>query len=114
MLLSRLLQRGHRVLPRRVLLILGERTDGGIGLSERLHGAIIPDSSLPSSPFGDVWMEIGISAWSDRLGISWCFVIQRRTAPAETLMTTSLTVVPAAFLMSLTLSSETSPYAQRR
>src|SRR5271156_3259703 len=77
--------------------------------------AMTDETRLPWAPFcSSVRMDTGTAVSSGPSGRASCFCSQTRSAPAHSAITTSLTVTPAAFLISLTCASGRLVKAQRR
>ena len=78
-------------------------------------GTIIIEIRLPQAPFSlRLRTDIGISATSGSAGSASRSISQSRTAPAQIVTTTSLTVVPNSRRTWRTASSESEPNAKRR
>ena len=78
-------------------------------------GTIIIDTRLPKVPCcSSVRTDTGTIATSGSSGRSSWSISHSRSAEAQRVTTTSLTVMPAALLIALTVSSETWPMARRR
>ena len=78
-------------------------------------GTIIIEIRLPYAPFSSsVRTDTGTMATSGSSGSASRSSSHSRTAPAHSATTTSLTVMPTAFLSCLTVSRESWPNAKRR
>jgi hypothetical protein len=78
-------------------------------------GTIIIDTRLPNVPAcSGVRTDTGTIASSGSVGRSSAAASQRRSAPALSPSTTSLTVTPSAFLTALTSASGSEANAKRR
>ena len=105
--------RWRSFITRRASCVRSRRSTGSATFVN--SGALISMIRLPNVPAcSEVRTDTGIWATSGSSASSPCSSSQRRTAPAQTDTTTSLTVQPYWFFTRLTDSSERRPNTKRR